>query len=171
MLPILVRTFPATEGCRSRRFRKYHANTMFLCVSLFVLKYGDIDHRLSRCGFQAPSCRSVSPQLPKRCHQKICSMLHQQAGKGPVGGVGCRFKVSIDDMKAQQPSVLFPLKTIKNQPAEKPQVNAKCSKAGVKLHLRLHSLNCAGTLSWQRLTFSWKTLRKNRVRGQTVGSD
>lgn len=98
-------------------------------------------------------------------------MLHQQAGKGPVGGVGCRFKVSIDDVKAQQPSVLFPFKTIKNQPVEKPQVNAKCSAAGVKLHLRLHSLNCAGTLSWQRLTFSWKTLRKKRVRGQTVGSD
>lgn len=35
---------------------------------------------------------------------------------------------------------------------EKPEVNTQFSKAWVKLHLQLHSFNCAGTLRWLRLT-------------------
>lgn len=84
----------------------------------------------------------------------------------PLRGVRCHFKVSNNEVAAKcskLPSVSF--KSFKKQTYGETRVDVSCSKVRVKLHLWLHTLNCAWTLHWQRLTLSWKTSRRSRVGG------
>lgn len=114
-------------------------------------------------GSPAPMWGVFSQQLSKINHQKSrrCRI---RAENIPLLGVECHFKVSNNDATAKcskPPSV--PFKTLKKQICGETRVNVNHSKVRVKLHLWLHTLNCAWTLHWQCLTFSWKTPKRNRV--------
>lgn len=104
-----------------------------------VPMWGEFSQKLSKnVPPKSRGCRIVIPNIPQR-------------------GVKCHFKVSNNEVAAKcskAPSVSF--KTLKNKPTEKPGVDVNHSKVRVKLHLWLHTLNCAWTLRWQGLTLSWK---------------
>lgn len=119
----------------------------------------------------APMQGVFSQQLSKIHHQKIRRMSHR--GR-KYSSRRCRMSFSkwatikrLPRAATPQPPFLFLEKQIYGET----EVNVNHSKVRVKLHLWLHTLYCAWTLRWQRLTFSWKRPKTNRVGGRTVGSD